>query len=394
MAIRKRKLKSGGVSWAYFFDAAGSTREKRVFITKWGFGSKKEAQEAEADRRILERKQAEIGIVVMPKTLGQLLAEFCVLHGDRNLAPKTVARYRDHAKYLAPELLAMPIDAITPLVLTREWNRLKDSGGHTRKTKQARALSAKTVRNIAGFVQSAFHQAVTWELVKTNPVIASTRPKGAAQKAVALSPAQQRLLIDASTHWVLPAILEVAAGLGARRGEVLALRWSDITGDEVRITRSLSQVDDTLVFKTTKSPSGYRMLTIPTDTMAVLADHRAKQMEFRRQFGTSYRLDLDLVFCDPGGSPLRPDSISASASALCRRLKLPPGVSLHALRHTHGSQLLVGGMELPAVSARLGHSSPSVTARIYAHLISGRDRKAAEVWNDMQTPKSGKELKQ
>jgi integrase len=129
--------------------------------------------------------------------------------------------------------------------------------------------------------------------------------------------------------------------------------------------------------------------------MLVIAAHREKQTEFRIQFGPSYRLDLDLIFCNPDGSPVMPDSISSAASALCRRLKLPKGVSLHALRHTHGSQLLVGGMELPAVSARLGHSSPHVTAKIYAHILSGRDREAARVWDALQEKRvEGKELKQ
>ena len=71
-------------------------------------------------------------------------------------------------------------------------------------------------------------------------------------------------------------------------------------------------------------------------------------------------------------------------SALCRRLKLPKGSNLHALRHTHGSQLLADGMELPAVSARLGHSSPYTTAKIYAHILSGRDREAARRWDALQ----------
>jgi len=112
---------------------------------------------------------------------------------------------------------------------------------------------------------------------------------------------------------------------------------------------------------------------------------RERQAEFRRQFGSDYRTDLDLVFCNPDGTALKPDSISAAASNLCRKLKLPKGASLHALRHSHGSQLLREGIELSAVSARLGHSSSHVTAKVYSHILPGRDRAAAEAWERLQS---------
>lgn len=72
----------------------------------------------------------------------------------------------------------------------------------------------------------------------------------------------------------------------------------------------------------------------------------------------------------------RPESVD--------RLKMPKGVSLHTLRHTHGSHLLAAGMEITAVSERLGHSSPRVTQEIYAHAIRGRDDEAAMKWEQFQ----------
>jgi hypothetical protein len=57
-----------------------------------------------------------------------------------------------------------------------------------------------------------------------------------------------------------------------------------------------------------------------------------EENEFRRQFGPAYKPDMDLIFANPDGSPLKPDSVSASASLLFRRLKLPKGASLHSLR--------------------------------------------------------------
>jgi integrase len=124
---------------------------------------------------------------------------------------------------------------------------------------------------------------------------------------------------------------------------------------------------------------------------AALVAHRKQQDVFRQQFGPDYRADLDLIFSEPDGRPLKPDSISSSVSALFARLKLPKpkGASLHMLRHSHGSHLLASGMELTAVSERLGHSSPYVTVTVYSHAIKGRDKEAARKWDEFQRQGTG-----
>lgn len=113
------------VVWRYKLDAPGSTREIRKLILKVGFATKKEATGAEAARRIEEQtrydtaKAAAAGIAADgPKTLGSLLREFMRQHAEEKLAPKTIERYHEQARYLAPELLAMPLADVTPLRLT------------------------------------------------------------------------------------------------------------------------------------------------------------------------------------------------------------------------------------------------------------------------------------
>jgi site-specific recombinase XerD len=108
---------------------------------------------------------------------------------------------------------------------------------------------------------------------------------------------------------------------------------------------------------------------LPGSAVAALTSHRKAQEVFREQFGAVYRTDLDLIFAEPDGTPLKPNSISSSVSLLFQRLKIakPKGAALHLFRHSHGSHLLAAGMELPAVSERLGHSSVMVTATVYSH---------------------------
>ena len=125
-------------------------------------------------------------------------------------------------------------------------------------------------------------------------------------------------------------------------------------------------------------------MKLPASALPALERHRERQDEFRAQFGPSYRADPDLIFANPNGTPLKPDSISSTVSRLCRKLGLPRGASLHVLRHSHASHLLHEGVELLTVSERLGHSSVRTTAEIYAHAIRGKDDDAAKVLDAIQ----------
>ena len=239
------------------------------------------------------------------------------------------------------------------------------------------------VRNIAGLVSSAYLRAIKWGLVTTNPVTHSDLPKMRKRAGLALLPSEQDHMVECAVGpWCLGTFLEMASATGCRRGEVLALRWCDIRNDAAFVDRSLCQTKEGISFKSTKTEKP-RRIELPPTIMPVLARHRERQNEFRRQFGAAYRSDLDLIIANPDGTPLKPNSVSATVSRLCRTLKLPKGASLHTVRHSHASLLLEKGVDIATVSERLGHSSVATTAAIYSHAIRGKDRAAAQVWDDL-----------
>jgi integrase len=401
MSVGKRLNPSGKIVWFYQFDAAGSTRQKRIRIREFGFPTKQSAVEAERVRRIEEQKKYDIiqsggPVIEIPETLNGLLGEFFREHAEQKLASKTTERYREQAAYLSPELRALPFAKITALHLSREWTRLLKSGGHTRASEergpsQPRPLSEKTVRNIAGVISSAYSRAIRWGLATINPVTKSEPPIPKKSKKLAFTVEEHdALLASKRGPWWLAAFTHVTAALGARRGEVLALRWPDIDpAGRVTIARSLSQTSKTevdkhgevrkfavLEFKGTKQECPHTV-SITEETMAVLEAHRQQQMEFRKQYGTAYDPDgYNLIFANPDGSPLKPDSVSSTGSRLCRKMQMPRGASLHTLRHTHATHMFSAGVPINVVSERLGHSSTRVTADIYAHVIRGQDDEA------------------
>lgn len=173
-----------------------------------------------------------------------------------------------------------------------------------------------------------------------------------------------------------------AAATGCRRGEMLALTWSDIDllNGAARVSKSLEQTKSGLRVKATKTQRT-RTISLPLSLTEVLRFHREHQSQTRSLFGPDYLSDLDLVFCDLHGNYLNPDSVSSKAFLIARKAGLGKGVSLHTLRHSHASQLLASGASLPTVSKRLGHTDVHTTATIYSHSLPKDDLSAAEAWD-------------
>lgn len=278
------------IAWAYVFDAPGSTRKDRKQIFESGFESKKEAQDAEAERRIKEQRDFELGKATptaVPGTLTGLLKEFFTQHGEKSLAGKTLQRYREMADYLDADLLAMQIPKIKPLHLSREWNRLRTSGGRGRRA--GKPLSRKTVRNIAGLVSSAYTRGLRWGIAEVNPVPGSEPPIPKKKQGIALSVDQQeKLIAGATAPWGMDVFLELDAATGARRGELLGLQWTDLEGNHLMIGRSLSQVGQQVFLKEPKNKK-FRVVTIPPSALKKLQAHRKKQQPQREHFGDSYQ---------------------------------------------------------------------------------------------------------
>src|SRR5262245_16458991 len=127
--------------------------------------------------------------------------------------------------------------------------------------------------------------------------------------------------------------------------------------------------------KPSKNRNSRRTISLPASVIPLLREHRRKQLGLRMQLGLGKQPADALVFCE-AGQPLSPDDLSWTWRNTCRDMKLP-SLSFHALRHTHASALIAAGIDVAKISKRLGHASPTVTLRIYAHLFKPDDEAAA-----------------
>jgi integrase len=179
-------------------------------------------------------------------------------------------------------------------------------------------------------------------------------------------------------HWLLP-IAIIAVGTGMRQGEIMALRWSDIDLDKgnMRVERSLEETRAAgLRFKSPKTKNGVRTISLPSSVVQALNAHRKQQLEIRLALGLGKPDKAALAFCNHEGVAIAPSRVSGAWRDVVARLKLPK-VRFHDLRHTHASALIAAGLDVVAISRRLGHASPVVTLSVYAHLFKRSDEGAA-----------------
>ena len=166
----------------------------------------------------------------------------------------------------------------------------------------------------------------------------------------------------------IPVVLGV--GLGLRRGEILGLKWSsiDFVSKNMIIDSSLAYVDNTFIFKSTKSESGERTLVMPDSIIEILKKHRKDQNIIKLALGEEYQKN-DLVYCQDDGAPIIPGSFSHKFTDFLKKYGLKQ-IRFHDLRHTHASLLLKYGVSAKVASRRLGHSSIGITMDLYSHVYN------------------------
>lgn len=171
-------------------------------------------------------------------------------------------------------------------------------------------------------------------------------------------------------------LLIVMAGL--RRGEAVGLRWSDVELDEqvIAVRQQVVAVRREVRIGPPKTQAGERLVALDATTAAALRAHRRRQLQERLAWGEAWT-STGLVFTHADGLMLRPDFVTHHFRYLAKGADLPV-IRLHDLRHTSASLALAAKVPLKVVSDRLGHSSTSITADLYSHLLPVVAAEAAE----------------
>ena len=167
---------------------------------------------------------------------------------------------------------------------------------------------------------------------------------------------------------------------GARRGEILGLKWAnvDFKGFRVYVCNSILYTPERGVYEyTPKTERSKRYISLPAETMRMLKQYQTWQLSERLRLGEYYQ-DQGFVFAQDNGKPMHPDSVTDWLSKFSKRHNLPH-INPHAFRHTMASMLYFNGVDSVSISKRLGHAQVSTTANIYAHVMEEADQKNADI---------------
>jgi len=365
-SIQRRGKQSWRIRFEDGFDEAGR-RKRRTFTFK---GKRQDAQ------RELTRLLSAADAGTLPEPSKATIVEHlrAWLDGTHGLAPKTAERYRELAELqIIPHLGNKVMQRLRPHEVKKWHDTLLKAGA-----KSGRPLSARTVGHAHRVLHRALEMAVETETLARNVASVISPPKVEDGEVEILDADQITTVIDRLAGHRLYEIVVVDLATGMRRGELLALRLSDIDLDDatVRIERSLEETKNGLRFKEPKTKQSKRTISLPPNAIAVLREHRRMLLETRMALGLG-KPDADsLLFAELDGLPTAPNRLTRRWQDACVSLDLPR-VSFHALRHTHASALIAAGLDVVMISRRLGHKNPTVTLNVYGHLFKRDDKAAA-----------------
>ncbi len=359
-------IRRGKRSWRIKYDLRRDETGARRIAYATVKGTRADAQK-ELRRRLTALDR---GVYVDPSalTVADYLDSWLADVAPASVGPKALERYRGLCKnQIKPHLGSIQLQRLRPADISGWLQALGKTG-----------ISVGSIRLAHTVLRTALAHAAAVEIVERN-VASIIKPPTVPRAEVEILNAEQiaDVLRKLEGHSIYP-IVALAIGTGARRGELAGLRWSDIDFDAamVRIQRAIEKTTSSIRVKAPKSAAGRRTVSLPTFAVDALRDHRRQTLELRFATGAG-ALPADApVFGDLDGNWPNPQSITEHWRAAVKSRALPK-VTLHALRHSHASALIAGGLDVVTVSRRLGHASPALTLSVYSHLFTNKDAEAA-----------------
>jgi len=275
---------------------------------------------------------------------------------------------------------------IIPTIGKEQLSRL--NGEHVQRllsTRLSEGLAPSTVRYTHSVLRNALNEAVALGLVPRNVALMVKKPRARRIEMRCWDPEQTRTFLEAARSDRLYALYVVALSTGLREGELLALRWRDVTlpasGDgSLRVQHTLHWRERVMSIEEVKTESGRRQVHLSTRATEVLRQHRLRQLDERARMGPIWR-ENDLIFCNRNGGAIHRSNFRRQSFARIVRAAGVPYIRPYDMRHTAATLLLLAGIHPKVVSEMLGHSSVTITLTIYSHVLPMIQRDAAAAMN-------------
>jgi integrase len=243
---------------------------------------------------------------------------------------------------------------------------------------RARGLAESTVRIVYDILLAILETAVRDGALGRNPVAAVKRPRVTRHEAGYLTPDQVRAVLSAAEGTRYAPLFTLLVNTGLRRGEALALQWSDVDLESgtLRVRGTLARVNGKLEVTEPKTAKSKRLVPLSDVAILTLRTVRTEQAQERLRAGSRWH-HTGFVFVTNFGEPCEPRNALRAFKAAAMRAGLPSSVGLHTLRHSAASVMMASGVPLKIVSDILGHASVAITGDIYSHVSPDISREAA-----------------
>ena len=335
-------------------------------------------KKAEAFAATFEKSCREGIVSDSRQTFAQYCAYVLELKESRRAKHSTIARYKDLARRIYPAIGHLKLRELRADHLNDLYTQLGRDGQNKRGGK----LSPKTILEHHRLISTVLEQAVKEGLVPFNVAGRATLPKVERKEANYFQPHQveaiRQALEEEPLKWKM--LVHLLLVTGARRGELLGLKWDKVDFDrcQISICNAVLYSADVGVYESTpKTERSKRTITLPAQTMELLSQYQTWQNGERLRLGAYYQ-NQGFVFSQDDGGPMHPDSVTDWLRKFSRRHGLPH-INPHAFRHTMASLLYFNGVDSVSISKRLGHAQVSTTANIYAHVMEAADQKSADI---------------
>jgi integrase len=375
----KRNTVSNGIaftgkSWSYVLRVPDPTTGKTK--PKWvgGFDTQEGALLARDEARVSLRKRNYLPPTKV--TLSEFLDQWIETHALR-VKPTTLNSYRELINnYLKPRLGSLAVQSLKPSDIERFYGDLITTPG-----KSGHNLNPATAVRCIAILKKALSYAEKVDgLISYNPATRVPLPSVKTNRPTPWTLGELNTFLGTAKDHRLFFFFRLSAYTGARRGELLALRWSDFDGKAITISKSRTLAGKSVVEQnsTKGGKNGQRRVALDPETVELFTAHRKRQLEERLIMGSSWT-ETGYVFVQESGEPLD----TGTPTKLFRKLLDRAGLRetrLHDLRHLHATELLRLGEPLHVVSDRLGHRDPMVTATVYAHVSNEQGETASNTF--------------
>jgi integrase len=334
-----------------FYDTYG----KRRWMTMPKGSTKKAAKEK---LREIEDQLAR-GIYIPEKKIPifEDVAEEWIEYKKPNVRASTLKMYNGHLKHHFDEIKPLKLNRITTATVEKFIT-----------SKQLDGISLATLKKIIVTFNQVMNYAVRHRYIDYNPVRDAERPKGTGKMEKPniriLDPVEIHALLDAEDDPKFRTLFMLAIMSGARQGELLGLKWSDIDwkDNQIHIQRTFNE----RAWYEPKSATSNRKIDLGPTMMAELRKWRLACPPCK----------LELIFPNECGNPIDHGNLLRRHFYPALKKAQIPKIRFHDLRHTYASLLIEQGESIKYIQSQLGHANPMVTLSVYAHLMKSVNQEA------------------